>query len=230
MSAIALEPWHQELDDYVVGGSLYAVEPSRRIEAAGLLAAANCRIHADIILAADGTNHGVPWDQLTAIRQAVPEGRIDLHLIVLDSPRHPATMIAAQRTIRLAAALRAEFLTAAADLLALHAAEIDAARCAGVALRQEIAPDDPAAAAPPEVDGALVMLIPPGTTARADLAQLDRLDLLTGRGIPAGVDGGVTRDIALRSHRAGADYIVSGRGLFTDQGADRTSREKGTRP
>ena len=64
-----------------------------------------------------------------------------------------------------------------------------------------------------QVDGALVMLITPGTKQAADLDQLDKLARLVTK-VPVGVDGGVTHRIAKECDDRGASYLVSGRDLL----------------
>lgn len=51
-----------------------------RLEAAQLLHRNQCRVHVDVIVGPDG-NLGVSWAELAAIRAALPQARIDLHVI-----------------------------------------------------------------------------------------------------------------------------------------------------
>jgi pentose-5-phosphate-3-epimerase len=215
MTNVAVEPWHRDLGDHVVGGSVYAVDPSLRVQAAVQLAAARCRVHADVILGPDGRHRGVSWDELTAIRRATPTARIDLHLIVLGQSAGPARVSEERRAIEIAVQVGAEFITVSRQGLALHADELAAARAAGTNLWLELRPDQPGTdAAGIAVDGVLVMLIQPGTKQTANLAHLEKVERLA-QNLPVAVDGGVTRTIAARSRQLGAGYTISGRDLLT---------------
>ena len=215
MSGLALQPWHRDYGDYVVGGSVYAVEPALRVEAATQLAAANCRIHADVILGPDARHRGVSWDELAAIRHAIPTGRIDLHLILLGQSVGPVRIAEERLAITTALDIGAEFITVNRQSLTLHAAELAAARAAGMNLWLELPPARSGAAAPSiDIDGVLVMLIQPGTKQAANAAHLAKVERLATQGMTVGVDGGVTRDIAAHSLQHGARYTVSGRDLL----------------
>jgi pentose-5-phosphate-3-epimerase len=61
-------------------------------------------------------------------------------------------------------------------------------------------------------DGLLVMLIAPGTAARADPRLLPKV-ATAARHVTAGVDGGMTPPMAAASVRHGARYVVAGRAL-----------------
>jgi pentose-5-phosphate-3-epimerase len=213
MTEVMVEPWHRDLGDYVVGGSVYAVQPKLRVQAAVQLAAANCRVHADI--GPNGRHRGVSWNELAAIRQAAPTARIDVHLIVIGQSVGAPRLAEERRAIETAVQIGAEFITVSRQVLSRHASELAAARAAGIHLWLEVPPDKPGTDAPGiAVDGVLVMLIQPGTKESADLAHLAKVERL-GKTMPVAVDGGVTRKIAAQSRQLGASYTISGRDLFT---------------
>jgi len=214
MTGVALEPWHRAFGDHVVGGSVYAVEPRLRVEAAVQLTAANCRVHADIILGPDDRHRGVSWDELAAIRQAAPTARIDLHLIAQGNSMDTVRLAEERRAIETAVQIGAEFITVSTRCLSLHATALTAARAAGTNLWLEVPPHTPGAEEPGlAIDGVLVMLIEPGTKQAANLANLEMERLA--RTVPVGVDGGVTRKIAAKCLQLGARYTISGRDLLT---------------
>jgi pentose-5-phosphate-3-epimerase len=215
MTGLVIEPWHRDLGDHVVGGSVYAVQPKLRVQAAVQLAAANCRVHADIILGPNDLHRGVSFDELIAIRRAVPAARIDLHLIVLGGSVRPARLVEERRAIAASIQVGAEFITVSRRCLSLHADDLTAARAGGTGVWLEVPPDRPGTDLSLDaVDGALVMLIAPGTKQDADLAHLSKVEQLAQQ-LPVGVDGGVTRTVAARSKQAGAGYLVSGRDLLS---------------
>jgi len=215
MTGVLVEPWHRDLGDYTVGGSVYAVEPHLRVAAAVQLAGAACRVHADIILGPGERHRGVSFDELTAIRQAAPTARIDVHLITLGQSVGTARLNEERRAIDTAAQVGAEFITVSKKALSLHAALLDHARAAGIQVWLEVPPDKQGTDAHRiAVDGVLVMLIPAGAKKSADLAHLSKVERL-GKTMPVAVDGGVTRAIAAQSRQAGACYLISGRDLLT---------------
>jgi len=227
MTGVMIEPWHRDLGDYVVGGSVYAVQPKLRIEAAAQLAAANCRVHADIILGLNDRHRGVTYDELAAIRQAAPTARIDLHLIVTGQSVGEARLAEERRAISTAVQIGAEFITVSRQALTLHASELAAARAAGTKLWLELPPDQPGTdTTVMDLDGVLVMLIQPGTKQSADLVHLAKVERLA-KSLPVGVDGGVTRTIAAQSRHIGAHYTISGRDLFTSAKPTPVDIEKG---
>ena len=205
---VLLNPWHRQFATGQVGGSLYAVPRGQRAEAATLLHRSGCRVHVDVIVGPEG-HRGVTFSEVALIRAALPTARIDLHLIVLD-----ATSVDDEVTaIDIARTLAFETLTLTGEQIRRHAVRVHRLRSAGIAVWEEIAPgvDEPTAA--DHVDGALIMLITPGSKETADLGQLDKITALAGR-IPVGVDGGVTGAIAHQCHDRGAGYLISGRDLL----------------
>lgn len=208
--AVALHDWYREYPRHTVGGSLYAVPAELRVAAARRLQAAGCRIHVDVIVGPDG-HRGVGFDEVAAVRAAVPAGRIDLHLIAVAGAD--------------AGAVAPELVTAAlavgADAVTLPAAVVEGAtdavatlRAAGVQVNEEIPPASAGPAADrADIDGCLVMLIESGTKQAADPANLAKIERLSPHS-RVGVDGGVTRDLARACYAAGARYLVSGRDLF----------------
>jgi pentose-5-phosphate-3-epimerase len=215
MTGVALQPWHRAFGDHVVGGSVYAVKPRLRVEAAVQLTAANCRVHADIILGPDHRHRGVSWDELAEIRQAAPTARIDLHLIARGKSMDPVRLAEERRAIETAVQIGAEFITVSNRCLSVHATALTTARAAGTNLWLEVPPDKPGTDEPGiAIDGVVVMLIEPGTKQAANLAHLEKVERLA-RTVPVAVDGGVTRKIAAKCLQLGASYTISGRDLLT---------------
>ena len=94
------------------------------------------------------------------------------------------------------------------------------------ALARHLEEVSPAAAGPLEplggLDGALLMLVPPGTRQAADATLLTKVETLA-RTLPVAVDGGVTPEIAHRCRRSGTTFVVSGRSLLSCAPATVTS-------
>jgi pentose-5-phosphate-3-epimerase len=215
MTGVVVEPWHRAFGDHLVGGSVYAVEPRLRVEAAVQLAAASCRVHADVILGLDDRHRGVSWDELAAIRRAAPTARIDLHLIAPGKSMDTVRLAEERRAIGTAVQIGAEFITVSNRCLSLHATALTGARAAGTDLWLEVPPDKPGTDEPGiAIDGVLVMLIEPGTKQVANLAHLEKVERLA-RTVQVAVDGGVTRKIAAKCLKLGARYAISGRDLLT---------------
>ena len=228
MSTVQIKPWQHDLGHHVVGGSVYAVKPSLRVAAAVQLRDAGCRVHADIILGPDHRHRGVSLDELTAIRRAAPTARVDLHLIVLGTQQDPAALAEERRTIQTAIDIGVDFITVSQSRRELHQPMLAAARAAGIGLWLEVPPDSPGPDAPDTaaVDGALVMLIEPGTKQSANLGHLEKVRRLAPQ-LPVAVDGGVTRTIAALCVDLGARYTISGRDLFslTQPSPDNTDKD-----
>lgn len=96
-----------------------------------------------------------------------------------------------------------------------HRSGLDRLRSFGISLFEEVAPSVDRPRQPTsDIDGVLVMFIPPGTKQTADLTQLDKVARLSPK-LPIAVDGGITRQIAQQCHDRGAGYLISGRDMFT---------------
>lgn len=210
--SVGLQPWHRDLGDHVVSGSLYAVPRALRLEAARALDEARCRVHVDVVLGPDG-HQGVGWAELYAVREALPGAVIDLHLIVLHGRPGDDEALA----VRAAQELRLATLATAAPVIRRNRAGLDAVRARGTALFEQVTPGTPGTGEPHDhLDGALVMLVTPGTTREpADADALTTVETLA-RTLPVGVDGGVTPEIARRCRDLGAELVVSGRHLFVE--------------
>ena len=218
-------------------GSLYAVAPEHREAVASALAARGAHVHVDVIITADGAHRGLTPAELRAVREAAPDARIEVHLIfdprsdaanapdpaamgdsaASDAPDQAGTAprridAAVGETVAAAVESRAAVVVLPRAMHAEPGGIVAALRRAGIAVWVELPPGEPAD--PPEgVDGALVMLIEPGTRNAADPSLVSRVAELSTR-LPVGVDGGVTSDLAERCIAAGATTIVAGRALF----------------
>jgi len=205
---VHLADWHRRLPGLGVAGSLYAVAPSHRLEAAALLHRAGCRVHVDVIVGSEG-HVGVTFAELAAVRAALPSAVVDLHLIVLGPPDPDVEREALEKAVTLGLAT----VTLTGGQVRRHADRVRRLRADGVGVWEQVAPGADELEAPGLVDGALVMLITPGTREAADLDRLGVVERLGSR-LPVGVDGGVTGAVAQRCREAGAAYVVSGRALL----------------
>jgi pentose-5-phosphate-3-epimerase len=214
VTAVRLAPWFATLPESVLGGSLYAVPRELRVDAATVLAANGCAVHADMIVSATGEQLGVSPDELLAVRAALPDARIDVHLMLVDDVFAEGQSDAVADVLRTAEAVGAERVATSPALLDLPGDVFPDLRRAGVPVWIEVGPGHDGSGLPREgVDGALVMFIRPGTTDSADPAHLGKLAELANV-LPVGVDGGVTAELATASVKAGATFIVSGRALL----------------
>jgi 2-desacetyl-2-hydroxyethyl bacteriochlorophyllide A dehydrogenase len=219
----ALGGWMAECTGASGAGSLFAVADADRVAVAAALAARDRWVHVDVILSADGSWHGVPAQTLVAVRHALPHARVEVHLIDLDGgPGRP-------RPDRVDDALatvlpqRPQRVVLPAHRCSHGDPALRMVRAAGAQAWVEVRPgaDLPRVQANLHlVDGALVMLIDPGTREAADLRHLDAVRTLAPH-TPVGVDGGVGPANVAACLAAGATHLVSGRGLLT--GAARTT-------
>jgi pentose-5-phosphate-3-epimerase len=207
MTSQQLAPWHRGFPG-LMAGSVYAAKPPARVAAARALSAAGLDVHVDIMADSEGLPIGVSLAELRDIACAVERARIGVHLIgsaefvdrILPEilPFRPATVFLpwAAFTEERAGAIRT---VGSAAWIALWN-EWD-----GVA--------DPRWPAAP--DGALVMLIEPGTRDSCALARLGIVAACSSE-MRVAVDGGITEDIAPLCVTAGVQSMVVGRALLLD--------------
>ena len=207
MTAIEMKGWYQHFPDYTVGGSVYAVPTEYRLAAARQLHRNRCRIHVDLIVAPNG-HQGVSWAELAAVRDALPSARIDLHMILLDGSGVEDEVVA----IDIAQTLHLDSITLTGEQINRHRIRVDRLRSFGIGVYEELRPEHDVPVAD-DIDGALVMFIPPGTKQAADPSQLDKVTRLAAI-LPIAVDGGITHKLAQQCHDRGAGYLISGRDLF----------------
>ena len=219
--ALSLDGWPAPGGATTVGGSLYALPRAHRLTAAEELAARGWWVHADVLLDEAGTGAGVSLAEVAQVRSLLPGALIEVHLIELGG----GDRAVARAEDRFARTL-AEALTCRPTRVVLPSARcapdgdaVRRAREAGAAVWAEVAPRDDVSgdAALGSVDGALVMLIEPGTTEEADLRRLSQVTTLSW-GLPVGVDGGVAPDNLDACLRAGATHLVVGRALVPGPG------------
>jgi ribulose-phosphate 3-epimerase len=192
-----------------LAGSLYAVPAPDRLPAAGLLVRQRLWIHADVF--AD-TPLGVGLDLITGLAEAGTHP-IDVHLLTAGA------LDALDVVCRPGIARVTLPYEGSEDLERLAARVRTAGPRPWLALAPNTALDD-CREVMPYVDGVLVMLIEPGTRGQADLTQLGKVREVAARHQPVGVDGGVNESNLDDILGAGATYVVIGRRLFTDPGAD----------
>jgi hypothetical protein len=206
----ALAPWHQGFSGSLAG-SVYAAAGSRLV-LAHELADAGLAVHVDVMAVSEGLPPGVSLAELQMISAAVDRSAIGVHLI------GSADFVDAVLPKILALRPGVVFLPWAT----FSDERVRAVRASGgsawlVLWREWDGRSDPQWPSAP--DGVLVMLIEPGTR---DSAELDRLDIVTActarfPGLPVGVDGGVTEEIAPLCAAAGVSQMVVGRALLTPQ-------------
>lgn len=200
-----LAPWYGRFPGKLAG-SVYAVPPADRIQIAGELAVAGLDVHVDMMAADEGLPVGVSVAELRAIAASVPRARVGVQLI--------------GSTAFVDAVLPAVLSTRPAKVfLPWHSfteERIQAVRSAGCAAWIALWTEWDGLGAPswPAVpDGALVMLLEPGT---AGTCQLSRLAVATACAaeLPVIVDGGVTEEVAPLCITAGVESMVVGRALL----------------
>ncbi|GAB3618471.1 hypothetical protein GCM10027416_30280 [Okibacterium endophyticum] len=232
---IAVEPWHNSHKG-LVSASLYAVPADARPAAAEAIHRAGCRMHADLIISPaeqGGWSHsGVSPEHLREVRARVPEAHLDVHLIVVCPalPLPDELLHACETALGDLAEVRPQSIAVSEQILDAFGDRLRTLRSEGVALWLELTPAQSALTAVDrrdDIDGALVMLIPPGTTEQAHPGLLQKVAQLSPH-LSTGVDGGVTPAIAARAAEAGASYIVSGRALLAIPRATDLSPSAGT--
>ncbi|MBU8818929.1 ribulose phosphate epimerase [Mycolicibacterium goodii] len=200
-----IAPWCTEYPGRIFG-SVYAAPPPQRTAFARALAAHGLGVHIDVMADREGLPAGVSLRELHAI--SARPGPVDVHLIGS----------AAFADDVLSDVLRARPAKVILPWEAFDRARADTIRSAGaqawIAVWREWAADGAAPPWPAQPDGALVMLIEPGTR---DLCQPDRLGIAAACAahVPVIVDGGVTEDLAPLCVTAGVDMVV-GRALLAD--------------
>lgn len=228
---VRIADWHAAVPN-ALAGSLYAVQPELRLQAARALVDADVAVHLDVIIDPDGDQVGLTLEDLLCVRDDVPAARLDVHVIALDRPHDaPAGPGGAAHRVRRAlldtlavsAAVRAERVTGSPTLLTAEPTAWARVRASGAQIWAEIVPGDDGDTVPEGVDGALVMFIRPGSV---DHAAPDRLQVIAdlARTMPVGADGGITADLARQCVTAGARVVVSGRALLL------TTRPPASRP
>jgi hypothetical protein len=211
-STLKIAAWAREFERGTISGSIYAVPPVQRLEAAKVLAGEGHRVHIDFIIAPDGEAIGVTPEELLLISRALPGSQFDAHLILLGTEMTEAVRKAAEAAIRAVHQVQAQTLALSPQALEDFADLLPGLRESNVTIWAEI----PVGMEPPDLDraeGALVMLIEAGTKNAADRSQLKKVSDLAPTTV-VGIDGGVTASVAAEGRVAGAKVIVSGRALF----------------
>jgi hypothetical protein len=201
-----LAPWHTDFPGSLAG-SVYAA-PGSRVAAAEALQHAGLDVHVDVMAASEGFPAGVSLAELQMISVSVDRRKIGVHLI------GSADFVDAVLPKILPLRPGVVFL----PWQAFTEERADAVRAAGgsawIAVWQEWdgygTPVWPAAP-----DGALVMLIEPGTRNTCSLGRLNIVEACAAE-LPVAVDGGVTEVVAPLCLCAGAQSLVVGRSLLLD--------------
>lgn len=217
-SAQLLAPWYQDFPGQLAG-SVYAAAPESRVDAAQALSDAGLDVHVDMMAEAEGLPAGVSVTELHRIADAVDPARIGVHLI--GSPDFVEETLPAVLAVRPAVV----FVPWAAFTAERTTAIRTAGAQAWVALWREWDVLDGSAQPnyPTTPDGVLVMLIEPGTRDRSAIGRLAVVTACAGE-LPVAVDGGVTESLAELCVTAGANSIVVGRALLTNETAAQNER------
>lgn len=219
--APVLNPWPTP-SGISTAGSLYAVAPALQLAAARLLHEQARWVHVDVIVEGGRPVGGVALDLLAGVRTALPGARLEVHVI-----RRDAAPFSVDRVLDRVLATGPQRVILPLDLCGTTAALPRRVRYEGAQAWAEIAPG--ARIGQPRTlvdgtDGALVMLIPPGTRQDADPARLAAVRALTSY-LPVGVDGGVGPQNTPDCLAAGAVHLVSGRALLGATDLTNTTRE-----
>jgi pentose-5-phosphate-3-epimerase len=186
-----------------LAGSLLAVNPALRLDAASELWARGAWAHADVISGGYGSRPSVTLDEIRTL--ASVGGPIDVHLMVDDVAGWLAALPTGLSRITIQSERLQSGLTELITLARQRASTV------WVGVDTGVAPPPPAVA---EADGVLHMLVPPavdGHSLDPDRLAALRTDTFSGTGVDGGVRAGHVDAIA----RAGAQYVVVGRSLFT---------------
>lgn len=198
--------------DVDLAGSLYAVPPDRRHGIARLLAREKLWVHADVFAdPAAGVDLGLIGELADA-----GVGPIDVHLLTAEA-------LNALPVICRPGIARVTFPFEGVQDIAGIARQV---RACGAEAWLALAPATTVAeatGAARDVDGLLVMLLEPGTQDAANLGLLVKVQA-AGTRAPVGADGGIGEHNLTSVLRAGAGYVVIGRGLFTGPSAERERR------
>lgn len=205
-----IAPWHTDFAG-VLAGSVYAAPPSQRGAFACALAEAGLGVHVDVMATGEGLPAGVGLDEFSEISRRLGPSRCEVHLIgSAEFADEVLPELLAQHPSRV-------FLPWDAFTEPRAAAIRAAGSTAWIAVWEEwsgwgdgLPPPWPATP-----DGALVMLIEPGTK---DRCRRRRLDVAASCAVwlPVIVDGGITEDIAPLCVTAGVEAMVVGRALLAE--------------
>lgn len=211
-----LAGWHRDVNA-MVAGSVYAAPPGERTDTARALVSAGLDVHVDVMAPDEGLPAGVSLTELAEIAGAVAPARVDVHLI--GSADFVASALPGVLHVRPGKV----FLPWAAFTEARAGAVRERGAGAWITLWCEWSGVS-RLQFPAAPDGVLVMLIEPGSTARASLERL-KLVAACAAELPVIVDGGVTEEIAPLCVTAGAESLVVGRALLP-AAADRAQSER----
>jgi len=190
----------------MLSGSVLAVPPADRVDAARALTAAGMWTHADVMTGRYRGQPGLETHEIHALSR-VPGVHLDVHLMCEDAAERARALPESgvrRLTVQVDGASSPAVIADIAHIADELWLAIDPGRCSLNVL------DD----MPDDVAGFLVMLTPPGQPGHA--ADLDRLEAVTAlaeRG-EVGVDGGVTQSGVAAIAHAGARYLVAGRALL----------------
>lgn len=204
--------WHQDYPGQLAG-SVYAAPADTRTRLAGALADAGLAVHVNVMADDEGLPTGVTLAELRAIAGRVERSQLEVHLIGgVNFVERTLTDVLALRPARVYVPWAAFSEERAAAIRAADAGAWIAVWQDWPGWRSGEAPPWPAVP-----DGALVMLIEPGSS---DPCRTERLDIAASCAVwtPVIVNGGITEDIAPLCIKAGVQAMVVGRALLAGAG------------
>ncbi len=184
--------------------SIYPVSPTRRLDLAQAATDAGLWVHVDVFRDDAGADLGVDLGTLSTLASS-GKHQLDVHLIGSGGAAMLGDVLPLGCT-RITLPLECGELADRAALV----------RSTGSESWVAIAPTSPVGDVErfvAAVDGALVMLLAPGTQEQADLSLLNRVRALAPV-LPVGVDGSVAMANIDACLAAGARYVVVGRALL----------------
>jgi len=200
-----LARWHTRYPGRLAG-SVYAVPPGERRQSARELADAGLDVHVDMMAADEGYPVGVSVEELRDIAESVPRVRVGVQLI--GSEAFVDAVLPAVLATRPGKVFLPWHTFTGRRIRAVRAADCSAwialwTEWDGVGVPRW----------PTSPDGALVMLLEPGT---AGTCLPDRIAIAAACAaeLPVIVDGGVTEEVAPLCVTAGVESMVVGRALL----------------
>lgn len=212
MSTTGITEWRERFPGRVAG-SVYAAAAADRVRIARELADAGMDVHVDVMASDEGHPAGVSLGELREIAATVQRSRIGVHLI------GSAAFVDAVLPEVLSTRPGKVFLPWHAFTADRAEAVRGVGSAAWIALWNEW-DGNGSPSWPVRPDGALVMLIEPGTSGTSRLGQLAAVSSCANE-VPVGVDGGVTEDVAPLCLTAGAESMVVGRALLSPRHVER---------
>lgn len=229
--------WLDDLPEGTVYGSLYAAPAGERAAVADRFAAAGLPMHLDVILDRDASgalvHRGIVAAELHELGERHPDSLLEVHVIVLAGAKRAAESgseaelrAEVSAVLSIAAAVGAQRAALPADMATDALLTCEFREAGGEVWTVLETGDAPAILPASGIDGALVMLIEPGTRESARPELLDRIPNLA-PSVQVSVDGGVNAAIARHAIALGAHHVIVGRALL---GPEQPEAVRGEQP